>query len=346
MSIDFLDGFDLYLNITGAEQQWGKVGAPVVVTNLGRFAGGTVKCADGDDHIYYTDAANNDYATFGCAFKSDLGAAVRVLAWKDNVGITPGDINASVQVNADGSLTIEGDSGADKGSTASGVIVADTWYYIELKVHRAASGSAEVFVNGVSELSVSSQDFLEGSVNSYFAFGSVGSSDGAITFIDDAYVATDASALPTELGDVRISTLLPNNDTGVSDWTPSAAGSPENAFDLINDNIGTNGDGDTSYISETTINNKSEFEMEDLAESPTSIHAVAVSTRASKTDAGSIGYTSYVESAGTEGAGTEIAPSESSYNISTDVFENDPDTAAAWLEAAVNAIKVGVEVTS
>ena len=99
---------------------------------------------------------------------------VRLFSWTDQVTASVnGDLNCGVVVKADGALVIEGDGGTTKATSSSGVILADTWYYLEFQVNRSASGNAEVFINGVSKVSASSQDFLESTAASHFAFGNL-----------------------------------------------------------------------------------------------------------------------------------------------------------------------------
>lgn len=344
MAITFFDGFDLYGSDAGMLTQWGNLASPVLTTTGGRFGGGAVIC-DGatNEFIYKVDAANLNYVTVGFAFKSDLVALSRFFIWsRDPTGdAATADINAAAVVNTDGSITIERSDGVDVGTSAAGIIVAGQWNYIEVQIFRDnTTGSIEVFVGGPSVVSATSVDTLRDVVAGTFMFGSSISTTENV--FDDIYVAQDASALPATLGDVKVSTLLPDADTAQADWTPLSG----SGFSNIDDALGTDGDGNTTYISETTLNGKSEFDLEALPETPIAIHSVSMVTRASKTDAGSIEYKHHVDSSGVEETSAAIAPSETGFALSYSYHSTDPNTASAWTESGVNAMKLGVEVTA
>lgn len=341
MAIVKMDGFDLYGDTTGLEGSWSTVGTPSLGTATGRFGGGGVTVnGNTSEGVYLTDTSGDKFITAGFAFKSDMVDEQRLFCGLSNT-FSSNSINGAVLLNTDGSITVEGDGGINLASSAAATISANSWYYIEVQLHKDAAGSIEVFVNGTSVVSASG-DTEDGAAN-ILLFGTVSSGSTNTTVYDDVYLATDASALPAIKGDVVIETVLPNADTAQADWTLSAG---TDGFALIDDALGTNGDGDTTYISETTLGNKSEFDLENISASPTSVHAVAIRTRAAKTDAGTIEYTQYIDSSGTEGAGSAIAPAESVYNLSvSDIYETDPNTASAWTEAGVNALKLGVEIT-
>lgn len=342
MSINFFDGFDLYADAAGLAEQWGVLNTPTVDTNGGRFSQGAVFFNANADGIYYTDSVNQNFVTAGFSFKSNLADFVRCFAWADVADAsTDNNMNAGIVILADGSIIAEGDSGINLGTSATGVISADTWHWIEIQIERAASGSIEVFVDGASVVSATG-DTLESTTNSFFIWGEI-QSNATDTYIDDIVIQQDASALPSTLGDSRISTLLPNADTAQADWSLSTG---SNGFELIDDALGTNGDGDSTYISDTTNGNKSEFDLENLSLSPSTIHAVAANSRSSKTDAGAKTYRNYLDSSGTEGPGNSVDPTNGTYNLITDIFETDPNTASAWGLAGVNAVKLGVEITS
>jgi hypothetical protein len=81
-----------------------------------------------------------------------------------------------------------------------------------------------------------------------------------------------------------------------------------------------------------------------LPVSPNTIHAVQIVTEARKTDAGTKLITPYILSGTTREDGDEVGTSET-YSVATSIHELNPDTAAAWDTAAINALKVGIEIT-
>jgi len=343
MAITFFDGFDLYGSTTTMLAQWANNGSPVITTTGGRFGGGGAICdGSANESIYRVDVLNNNFVTVGFAFKTDLVDPTRIFTWNRLAGSTlTSVINGSIFLNTDGSVVIEGAGGADMGTSATGVVVAGQWFYMEVQIFRNnTTGSIEAFIGGSSIVSATSVDTEATTAAGSFMWGS---SDSATEVVfDDIYLAQDASSLPATLGDVKVSTLLPNADTAQADWTPLSG----TGFSNIDDALGTDGDANTSYISETTLNGKSEFDLEALPETPIAIHSVSIATRATKTDSGSIEYKHHVDSNGTEATSVAIAPSETNYNMTFSYHNTDPDTASAWTESGVNAMKLGVEVTA
>lgn len=342
MAFELIDGFDLYADTTGLAQTFSLTGTVGFNTGLGRFSGGAVTIST-KGAIYYQLDATKDYQTVGFAIKAtSLPSGLAIYDWMTSSASSTSNINAGVVLNSDGSLTIERDLGANLATSASGVIQVDTWHYVEVQIFRStSSGTCEVFVDGISVVSAvgNTSDSNTGSIA---VFGNGMYSTTSSIVIDDVYVNMDASALPATLGDCRIETLLPDTDTATADWTPLSG----SGFSNIDDAVGTNGDGDTSYISATTLNDQSNFDVASLVASPTAIHAMAVNTRGSKDAPGTIAYSPLIDSGGTESIGASIGPAEGAYGMSLDIFETDPNTSAAWDVASINAVKVGVKITA
>ena len=344
MALEFMDGFDLYGDNTGLGSQWVINNAVVLNTTGGRWGGCSVDVNAGDETIRRSLSNTTDtYLTVGFSLKVDLSTIptnFRCYAWTDtNAAGNVGNANGTIYILPNGAIELRGDSGGPLiGSSSAGTIITNSWQYIEVQIQRNASGTGRVYVNG-SQVISGSGDFLEGTADSWVEFGSI---DNSVTAsFDDIYADLETSAFTPIKGDLRIETLLPNADTAQADWTPLSG----SGFSNIDDAIGTNGDGDTSYISETTLNNKSEFDMENLTSSPVAVHAVALVSRASKTDAGTIAYTHYLDN-GTELQGTEVAPANGAYGIAKDYFESQPGSPSQWDATSVNGLKIGFEITS
>jgi len=250
-----------------------------------------------------------------------------------STGYVPTNVSVGVAVNTDGSIQLDGDTGAVKGVSDAGVILGQTWHHIELTAHLNSTGSASLYVDGILVVDVPSGDFLESTgLRNYVQF----TGDAGANIFDQIVFQDDASSRPSLLGEHKIHTIFPNADTAQADWT--------GAYTDIDDPIGSH-DGDTTYISATTLNNKSEFALDNLSESPSTIHAVKSTITARKTDAGTKGVTHYIDSNGTEDAGTEFAAAET-YSTHSAIHELNPDGAVDWTETTVNALKVGVEITT
>lgn len=340
MPIHFIDSLDLYSSLSDLQERYGVGGAPSFSTTSGRFGGGGVQTLSTNYYISRGVASTDEYVIGGCAVKFATLPSVDVyfLSFNDSSSIITNN-HFAASLNSSGTLSIK--SSTTTLTTSSLTITAGVWYYIELRgrIH-ATLGEAYLYVNGVLYASITGADTFRTSYTSiYFNVGQAQDSISDPTF-DDLYFESDASSLPTAKGDPKIVVQSPNADTATEQWTRSAG---VDSYALIDDTGG--GDGDTTYISDTTLNNQTLVDITNIAETPASIHAVQLVSRASKTDAGTIEYTHYVVSGATTSYGSAVNPTETAYTVTSDVYETDPNTAAAWTESAVNALQIGVEIT-
>lgn len=341
MSIVHLDGFDLYGSLNAFQSRYflNNASGALIDTDGGRFGGGAIRLFSANRFFTLSLDESLPYVCLGMAFKFVdplVNSSSLIGVSRTTSTGASGNYHCVARLGSDGTLSLHDQANATVDATASGFLTINNWYYIELRFSRLDAGYAEVLINGSVVLS-GNADYRHSLSDLMFAvWGCSGTMD---TFIDDVFVASDLSVIPASHGDVKVTTLLPNSDTLQSDWTPLSG----SGFSNINDALGTDGDGDTTYISTNTIGHKSEFDMEDLPESPDAILGIQVSGRSKKSDAGLATVRNYIDSNGTEAVGNTYPPSETSYTLHTDVFETDPNTAGAWTEAAVNAVKLGVE---
>ena len=162
-----------------------------------------------------------------------------------------------------------------------------------------------------------------------------GNLDPTNCYIDDIVIA-QGTAPHAQIGLHRIHTLLPDGAGTNTAWTGTNTD--------VDDPFGAS-DGDTTYASESVVNDKQDYSFGNLTESPASVLAVTLVTEARKTDAGVVGLTSYLLSNAVEGAGTEAGLAEA-YGVVNDIFELNPDGSVAWTETTVNALLAGHEITT
>lgn len=82
---------------------------------------------------------------------------------------------------------------------ATNPFTVDTWHYVEVRWQHLNSGAADVFIDGVSAISVTAQDFDDGSgLNNYQFANSSGS--GITSFVDDVYMLSGAAGTGDFLG--------------------------------------------------------------------------------------------------------------------------------------------------
>lgn len=299
----------------------------------GRFGGNAYQCSSSVNLLLVKPFIK--YTTLSCWIRFEVIAMTRYVCGVDDSVFNQSVPNASytqahISVNIDGSLGLHGDF-ILRASTPPGTIQPATWHHVEFQVEVGAAGSGYLYVDGILVASAVGVDFLDGVVNASPTF--YGSTD---TLLDDLVVQQSEVSMPPILGEHKIHTLLPSADTAQADFTGTYAD--------IDDPVGSH-DGDATYISATTLNSKSEFELSNLTESPSVVHAVQNGISARKTDAGTKGVTNYIDSNGTEAQGVEFPASET-YGPHSDIYELNPDGATAWTPSSVNALKVGVEITT
>lgn len=237
-------------------------------------------------------------------------------------------------INSDGSITVKRGS-TTLGSSASGVISASTWQYIEIKIFiDNAAGTYEVKVGGVSVLSGTGADtqYQTSSGCTKVRISNPAAYLYGISYLDDIYIGTDF------LGDVRMDDCLPTGAGNYTQFTPSAG----NNYECVDD---TDINSDTDYVSDGTVGHKDSYGMGNLSAIGSQIHAVCAVITARKDDAGSRGITPFLRIGSTDYSGSEISLSDS-YHQYQQVWDENPADSEAWEEADVNGAEAGQEVTT
>lgn len=242
--------------------------------------------------------------------------------------------------------------GAENGS-ANGVILgtsgvavlARAYQHWECKVHiDPTHGSCEVRLNGVTVLSVTdvnSQGQSEGTT----AQVQLGSPGLAIVgfppymMVDDLFAWNTNGVVANDfIGDRKVYTSLPDNDTGQADWIP-ATGSV--SYQMLNkvppvDN--------TDYLIATNPGEVTHVAFANLPSPVVSVTAVMTATRAFKTDAGDATLVVGLISGSSEddGAAHALTQSPTYYH---DVFETDPETGTLWTPTGFNSTLLSLDRT-
>lgn len=247
-----------------------------------------------------------------------------------------GTNNIGIVQNADGSLRIER-TATTLSTSAAGVITADTWHYIELKVKiNNSTGSYDLKVDGVSVTSGSGVD-TQNSTNAWtdeiFFRGRVLTTVG----IDDLYILeTVTSPNNVFLGPQIVSTTFADGDD-TANFTRSAGGSN---YLLVDDDPH---DTDTTYVESGTSTTKDLYDYATIG-TLTDIKCVQVSTFVRETDGTDFTLITPVKSNVTETDDSAQAIAGTTYESLQRLLENDPDTGVAWVDSGINAAKFGIKV--
>lgn len=231
--------------------------------------------------------------------------------------------------------------------TGATVLNIGAFVYVEFKftIHDSA-GAVEVRLNGSSsaEISASGIDTRNGGNATWDTLTLAPGYNGTFRF-DDLYVCDGSGSAPanTFLGDCRVECLVPQTDAvsaGSNAGLTCSTGTDHGA--LVDD---ATPNGDTDYNSSATVGVKDTYQFPSLSTSPTAIYGVQVNPYVKKTDAGAKTFCPVVRSGGTDYDGTTQTPT-TSYAFYPQVYEQDPNTSAAWDLAGIAAVQVGVKVVS
>jgi len=336
MAIVYIEGFDLVGSTDDIEFK-GAQNAEGNYLPTGGINGGGALQLDTDDNVVLAIARPAiTYTTISFWFKTiSLSSAAFFVSTYDDLTVfstVEADKHMSLLYNTEGKITLYGDSQVFIAQSVASVLVANTWHHIEILTHRSSSGNTEVFVDGISVMDEAG-DFHEGNLASSVVFNGVATGHN----YDDIVIQEDGASQPAALGFHEIEALLPDGAGTNSAWTGT--------FADVDDPLTASSDGDSTYISESVLNDKHDFTLDDLSGSPTTIHAIQQVIEARKDDAGIRSVTPFIISNAVTGNGTEVDLFQP-YVVQTDIFELDPDGAVAWDTASVNALQAGVEITT
>ncbi|MNF87332.1 hypothetical protein D3C84_697970 [compost metagenome] len=159
-------------------------------------------------------------------------------------------------------------------------------------------------------------------------------------YFDDLYLRTSSSATAEAggfLGDIKVKPYLPNGDGTYSALTPSTGTTHYTLVDEATPNT-------TDYVSSSTALQKDSYTFADVSETG-SIKAVQLSAYCYKADAGFRGVDVFVKSGATEDyAASKPLSTTGKYAIK--LWEQNPNTAADWSQAEVNAAEFGVRISA
>ena len=231
------------------------------------------------------------------------------------------------------------------GTTSGFGMVTGVWLYVEVMVTiDDSAGAVIVKVNGNEVLNLSNVDTKDNTGGAYVNQIKVGGTQNIVLFSDDLYICDATGDAPHNgfLGDVRVDVLRPD---GEGTYKTDFAGSPDVSSNLNVDE--TSGpDDDTTYNYGSDVGDKDTYTLGALpAPSSTTIYGVKSQITVKKTDAGSREVKVLTRAGTTDDLSATVSLSDS-YTTAVKIYEDNPDDAAAWEDADVNAMEVGVEIVT
>lgn len=345
MALRWIEGFELYGTGTGAATQTGlEAGLTVkwdsawftspAYLGAGRVLGKCLHC-QGNSGVSLRKQFAETKTTWiaGFAMKGNTGNGDDILQILNALDLETDALGKIYVKRGSTTLGASGDSG-----TEVNVFSDDAWHYIELKVViDSVNGSWELRVDGVE--SASGSGVNTGTPASAIDF----ELDYYDQYLDDIYICDgDGTANNDFIGPAFVEGLLPTSDGNSSDWTPSSG---TDNYALIDENP-SDLDG-TDNVSTTTQDAKDTYGYADLTSTPDLIRGVQVNTDARKLTVANQDLAHVARSGTTETTSSSIAVTdETDFATVSDVFEQDPNTSAAWTPAGVNAAEFGFKKTS
>lgn len=253
---------------------------------------------------------------------------------------TSGEMNVELII-ADGTLFVNGPNTTYLGGTRVNLDVAE-YHYVEMKVyHHNTSGTVEVRVNGCPVFSATNVDTVNtGGTTSRVLIGDTHEvGDNQLIRVDDFYVCDGTGSKNNDfLGDVSVRTLWPDGDD-TTQFATTGNGSKATHYEQVNMEETLRA---TDYVEDGTSGNRDKYTLANAADNFNTVHGIMVWAQ-SRYETSATNYHLLIDSNGTEAETSNIAAS-ATFAYDGYVWEDDPDTASAWTNSTINALKSGFEV--
>ena len=245
-----------------------------------------------------------------------------------------GTTHVDIAFDLDGSVVAKR-SGTELGRSSPGKFMVGLWYSlaIEVVIHDT-TGRVTIYKDGEQVLNLTNQDTRNGATTTVTQL-KLGSGAGGFSYqYDDIYIHDSATALTDH---PRIEVLYPSGDGGTLTLTPSTG---VNHYAVVDETQADTSD----YLSGSAVGNLDLLDATNLSGSPTTIPHVGIVAVAAKTDATARSVALGVKSGATTSDGGNFALSTTIARYERGI-DLDPNTAAAWTAAAVNALQFQPKVT-
>jgi hypothetical protein len=225
------------------------------------------------------------------------------------------------------------------------------WHYIELKVtvRTSTNGAYELRHNGVLDISGTGVDLANTGGDGWdrFAFRYTSNVTSTLRY-DDMYVLDGTGSKNLDfLGPSVVEGLLPNANGATIQWTNNAGSGSnyENVDDVAISAPDESGPGGTN--GSDTNGQIDLYAFEDLAQITGTIHAVQVGVQLGMAATGTRTVrTKYRDPDTTEVNGSSHVVDSTVFDEFTEVFDDNPNSAAAWDVSDIDDGQFGVEVVS
>ena len=335
MSLRFLDSFDHYTSVL---QKWtSQSGSPSIVAGAARTgAAGLLHLGAAGQWVSLTLDSQGTWI-IGVAFRMagpPTASPCNIISTYD--GAT---VQGLVRVNnADSTLSLL--VGAGVVATSSKALLANTYYYIELKhIIANVGGTLEVRVNG--EVWITFNGDTQATVNPTANIIRIsGFGNAPQSHFDDIYILDGTGGAPNNdyWGDTQIECLVPDGAGFYTAWATlvGAATHWQSVSEIPPDD-------DISYVADNTVGNNDSYTFGNLSVVSAVISGIQVLIRAREDAAGGPTVKRLYRNGGADNLGVGVALGLT-YTYIREIMETDPIAAAAWTVATINSAEFGAQV--
>ena len=253
----------------------------------------------------------------------------------------------ALAVSSTGALVIrQAFGGTIQGQTGAGLIVPNTFYFIDLViVFASGTGSATLYLStaagGGAVLTLTGINTIS-TANAYANQVQIGELSGNLNTVywDDFHCHTNSGGTPNAvLGEgTRIYTKLPNGAGYATTLTPNGAASNWQCVDDVPP------DDDTTYVSAASFPLTEGYAVGAAGFTGT-VNSVTRKSRIRKDDAGAHTFQNGVRSSSTNALSSAVSV-QSSYTWLDAYFATDPNTSAAWTASGADAAQPVISAAS
>lgn len=278
-------------------------------------------------------------------YETIVGFAFKILTTVPTSGITGmvtiqngGGNCVGINLNTSKQLQLTRLSAGTVIATTAWTVVADTWYYVELRAFvNDTTGQANLWVNGTAEGSATGVDTNSSLVTGepeLIRFNNLNTSGHIV--LDDIYVQTGSSLTP--YGACKVLGLSPVADGGDTSFTPSTGSDHYATVDEI-----PPATADYNQVASPTTGQRDTFTLGTLSDINTIVgiqHNIGCSITA-----GSTTLKGSTKTSGSRGASAAKTITNANGNrILRGTSVVDPNSSTAWTASTVNTSEFGYEV--
>lgn len=336
MTLRFCDGFDSYSTAAQLTSKWSSGTGLAFNASAGRFGGGAMLNSGAAWQTFITKSVSvpsGSKLRIGYHLKYSAGTAPAAGAGASNY-VLGANSSSMLHINTAGLLVVTG-FGVTTPYIASSQAVNDgNFHWVELEYYlNGASSTAQLWIDGVLQGSHSGTLGNAANITSVsFGFGYVFS---GTAWIDDVVIWDDqgTSFNTFPLGPRRISTLVPNADGDLAQFTPKTG--------TVHYTMVNGGYGSTNYVSDGGTGNVDLYRFPSLSYSPSSINAVVGNYFGQNTGSGTTNLIPKLKTSGTTVSGATQTLTVGNNSLIQSTFVTDAG-GSAWTAAAVNTMQVGM----